>query len=284
MVSGHERDGVLRMPITFENPPVDEVVVGTYFKPPLRGLRNEHIGLFWKKIKDEFPVVQQHRPIEHHPIGLTQLPIMIEPVAGNVEMFPVPRYWFVGSNDINLVQIQKNAFIFNWRRRDKAYPGFHEHIKPSFDKWYDVFREFIQTDVGATEPRIDLCELTYINIVEKCEFWTGPRDTRKVIPSFSMPTLDTNAPEPTSFQCAYFYRVEEDLELLVVIRNGAKTKQPNTPVLIFEIKAGTRLGQAAKSMADKWFGRAHDAIIECFLGLTSKEVRNGLWKQREDAS
>ena len=43
------------MTIKFENPPINELVIGTYFNPPLANLRNEHIGLLWSKFRDEFP-------------------------------------------------------------------------------------------------------------------------------------------------------------------------------------------------------------------------------------
>ena len=50
--------------ITFENPPVNEVVISTYFNPPLSDFRNEHIGLFWERIRGEFPIVRQQLPVE----------------------------------------------------------------------------------------------------------------------------------------------------------------------------------------------------------------------------
>ena len=80
------------MPTAYKNPPVNEVVVAAYFNPPLSAFHSEHIGLFWEKIKDEFPVVQQHPPL-----GFS---IEMGPYDMADELFPMPRYWFVATDDI----------------------------------------------------------------------------------------------------------------------------------------------------------------------------------------
>ena len=256
--------------IRFENPPVNEVVVSTYFNPELSALRSEHVGLFWGKIKEEFPVVSQ------------QVPVGVGPdiIAG--EPFQMPRYWFIADNGINLIQIQRNAFMFNWRRRDDEYPRFHRDIKPTFDRYYGLFSEFIRTEINAVEPTIDLCELGYINTLEPCEYWAGPQDTVKVIPSFS--TLETGIDvfESSGFNCNYAYEVSRDLQLNIGIRNGIKTQQPDVPMLIFEIKASGRLGQVSKSRSDEWFERAHAAIIRCFLDTTNRDIQTRFWKRVEE--
>ena len=157
----------------FKNPPINEVVIATYFSSPLSGLRTEHIGLFWAQIKNEFPSALQ-RP-----------PVPLEELTAGSEVFPTPRYWFVSADDASLLQVQKSAFMFNWRRRDDAYPRFRT-IKPQFDNYYNLFVNFARADLQSAEPTIDLCELTYINAIRGCEFWNAPSDTPNIIPSFSL--------------------------------------------------------------------------------------------------
>ncbi len=253
--------------ITFENPPVNEVVISTYFNPPLSDFRNEHIGLFWERIRGEFPIVRQQFPVG---IGLE--------FAAD-EPSPMPRYWFIAGNDINLIQIQKNAFIFNWRRRNKDYPRFHRQIKPTFDKYYGLFSEFIRTEIKTVEEfTVDLCELTYINALERCEVWSGPQDTAKVIPSFSILETDINAYGLPEFNCNYAYKIATDLQLNIGIRTATKAQQPEVPVLIFEIKASGRLGKVGKPATDEWFERAHDDIKRCFVSVTSPDIQINYWK------
>ncbi len=258
------------MSIAFKNPPINEVVIATYFNPPLSDLRSEHIGLFWEKIRNEFPVVRQQPPVG---TGLA--------VVAN-EIFPMPRYWFIADDGINLIQIQQNAFMFNWRRRGGEYPRFHRNIKPTFDKYYGLFSEFIRREINTAEPAIDLCELTYVNTLERCEFWTGPQDTTKVIPSFSILAPGINASGSPEFNCNYAYGVTADLQLNIGIRSGINPQQQNAPVLMFEIKASGRVGQIAKPGTDEWFERAHDVILRCFVGMTSLDTQTRFWELVEE--
>lgn len=265
------------MSVVFKNSPINEVVVSSYFNPPLSGFRSEHVGLFWEKIKEEFPVVHQQLPVEIGPN------MAIGPDMANGEFFPMPRYWFLADDDITLIQVQKNAFMLNWRRRnDNEYPRFHQDIKPAFDKYYSMFEEFIRSAVNIDTLPIDLYELAYINTVERCEFWEGPQDTKNIIPSFSIPSSGIDIAGYPEFDCQYSYGIEEDLQLNIKIRNGVIIQQPDAPVLIFEIRARARLGQVAKSEADKWFKRAHDSIIRCFVGITNRDIQNRYWNAIEE--
>lgn len=256
------------MKVRFENAPINELVIATYFNPPLFMLRSEHVGLFWSKIRSKFPVAEQQAPV-----GGAEA---FQHISG--ELFPMPRFWFVAEDKVNLIQIQKNAFIFNWRRQDAHYPHFAENLKPAFDKYYRLFEDFVRQDADVQDMKIDLCELTYINTIEACEYWQGPHDTTKVIPSFAMLETGIEASAAPAFNCTYVYVLTKDLQLRVGIRNAQATAKPETPVLVLEIKASGRLGQVGKSVADAWFERAHEAIIDCFLSVTSKDIQNTYWK------
>ena len=265
------------MPIAFKKPPINEVVVATYFTPPLSTLRSEHIGLFWQTIRDEFPIARQQPPV-----ALPNEIVALTPEVANDEFLPMPRYWFIADNEINLIQVQKNAFMFNWRRRDQGYPRFHRNIKPMFDKYYGRFNEFLRKDLNTEDPTVDLCELSYINALERCDFWDGPDATATVIPSFSILAPDIDTAGTAAFNCNYVYKMSTDLQLNIGIRTGVATQQQNKPVLVFEIKASGRVGEIAKPATDEWFERAHDAILKCFLSITSGDVRTRFWEAVEE--
>jgi len=259
------------MKVRFKNSPINELVIATYFNPPLFALRSEHAGLFWSRIRNDFPAVEQQAPV-----GGAET---FENLSG--EFFPMPRFWFVAEDKANLLQLQKNAFMFNWRRRDAEYPHFAENLKPAFDKYFTIFEDFAREDVGVDKINIDLCELTYINAIEACEYWKGPQDTARIVPDFTIPNIGIEARPALAFNCTYVYAISSDLQLRVSIRNGEAAERPGTPVLVLEIKAIGRLGQVGKSIADCWFERAHDAIISCFVGMTSEEIQLKYWNMVE---
>lgn len=263
------------MSLAFKNPPVNEVVVAAYFNPPLSAFRSHHVGLFWERIKSEFPNV-----VQQPPVGFS---MDIGPDVMSDELFPMPRYWFVAKDEVYLIQVEKNAFIFNWRRRgSNMYPRFHTDIKPAFDKYYNIFDEFIRTETGMPKLSIGLCELTYVNNIERCEFWNGPKDTDKVIPSFSTISPGLDPAEPLGFSCQYGYSVAADMNLSIGIRSRMAPQKSNGPTLVFEIKTGGQLGQVTKSVSDKWFERAHDTIISCFAKITSPDIQRSYWKPLEE--
>lgn len=261
------------MAIAFKNPPINEVIISAYFNPPLVDFRSEHIGLFWTKIKEDFPTVKQ------------QIPVGIAPDIGPVpeEFFPMPRYWFIAGDDVRLIQVQKNAFMFNWRRRDdNEYPRYHANIKPTFDRYYSVFDDFIRTEVNVPNISIDMCELTYVNTVEPCVFWKNLQDTPKIIPAFSTLSSVMEEKESAGFICQYAFNIAPDLQLVIGIRTGTLKQQPDVYGLVFEIKASGRLGGVAKSRSDDWFERAHDAITKCFANMTSPEIQKDYWISLEE--
>ena len=262
------------MTIKFQNPPINELIITTYFNPPISNLRNEHVGIFWSRINDDFPKSSQQIPIG----GAERI------IDVKNEMSPMPRYWFISKDEINLIQVQKNAFMLNWRRHEADYPRFSTYLKPTFDKYFSMFSEFIRKHTDTSELTIDLCQLTYINVIKRCEFWSGPEDTRNVIPSFSVPdpgVIFQNAP---AFDCNYIFDLPPDLQLLVKVRNVVVSPKSDEaePVLIMEIQANGRLGKASKLETDPWFDRAHEAINKCFIGITNTEIQQQHWKLMEE--
>ena len=174
--------------------------------------------------------------------------------------------------------------MLNWRRRDADYPRFTARLKPDFDEYFSKFSRFVSTYTETSELKIDLCQLTYINVIKRCEFWTGPKDTQRVIPSFATPDPSVAFESPPAFNCTYAFNISSDLRLVVTIRNVSlpqRSDEPD-PLLIFEIRADAHLGQASKEETDPWFERAHVAINECFLGITDPEIQKQYWKPEED--
>ena len=263
------------MAVEFSNPPINEVVLATYFNPPVADLRNEHIGLLWEKIRYDFPTVQQQPPLPPRP--------GTEPNILGTGFFPMPRYWFVGRDDTYVIQIQKDAFIFNWRRREgSVYPRFDSNIKPTFDKYYNLFAEFVRTEVDQPSLSLELCELTYINSIDRCDLWLSVEDAPNVIPSFSLPNLGSDA-DPLFFNCGYAYDVGSDTTLNLGFRTVASPGAPKATKLVVEIRLRGKPEQQTKFGADKWFQASHERINKLFKGITSREMQEKYWQPVKEA-
>ncbi len=258
--------------IKFTNPPVNEVIASVYFDPPLTELRSEHIGLFWATIRDDFTQVRQQPPLPGIPS-----------IVAN-ETFPMPRYWFIAKNEINLIQIQRNAFIFNWRKRNEGYPGYHENIKVNFDKYFGLFTNFLGEKGIDSAPTVGMCELSYINSIEPCDYWSSSGDTPNVIPSFSNLNLGLNTEVSEGFNCNYLFDLEANIKLTIGVSTQVNTDQLPNNRLMFEIRAKGSFQRVAKSATEDWFERAHGTIEQCFLRMTDPEIQLEYWKPSEDSA
>src|SRR4051812_2068164 len=103
------------MSIKFKNPPINELVIGVHFEREIASLRSEHVGLFWGQVRQTFPNIQQQTPV----VPPTLPPLQQLFVSSELWM---PRFWLEAPDDSILMQIQNNAFLFNWRKRETDYP------------------------------------------------------------------------------------------------------------------------------------------------------------------
>lgn len=260
--------------IKFKHPPINELVIGVYFAQDVPTLRAEHVGLFWASVRKQFPTIRQQPEVNK--------PSLARPDRVNVviteELFPMGRYWLQGKDGNELIQIQKGAFLFNWRRGTVAYPHF-DQVKNAFDKYYASFLKFLSKELKA-EPKPQVAELTYINLVEPCEYWSGVQDTHNVIPQFRLVTSAEAA--NADFNYVTSERLRPDLMLTTAVRTGRTPKDQKRPVLVFEIRAIGLLVEGDDPDLDAWFARAHETTGQHFLAITSPEVQRKHWIPMND--
>ena len=249
------------MKIDFEKPPINEVSIGMHFAPVIT-LRAEHVGLFWNRVREDFPSAQQTVPVG----GIAQIP---------PEVLPMPRFWFISKDDATLIQLQKNLFSFNWRLRAADYPRF-ENVFEAFRKHRSTFIQFLKADLNTTKIEHVKYELTYVNLFEDVPYWSGFEDTQKVIPSFVPIDSGLENTKAKDFNYTTTFQLEEDLSLSLAIRNGLNNTT-GRPVLALNLEATGWHPQFEAEKADGWYRRAHNAISQCFVGSTSRQIQEEYW-------
>ena len=267
------------MTVKFRNPPINELVIGVYFTRELEALRAEHVGLFWSTIRAEFPTIQQQPivvpPFGAHPVGV------IEAIPPG-EMFPLPRFWMESADGEMLVQIQRNAFLFNWRKRETRYPHF-EVVKKSFDRNFALYMTFLEKEFNVPVPEIQIAELNYINLIEGKEYWQAPLDTNRVLPRLRLPVEDSTVLGPVDFNIMTIQRFSSDLVVTTSIRSGRNALAAMRPALVIEFRGIGSLGATTKVEADAWFERAHETIGECFVTATNPDIQERYWERINNA-
>ncbi len=145
----------------FKRPPVIETLLGVQFGP-LRSFSIPHFGLFWSQIRSQYPHQEMKPPLgpEVEDFGMSVTP-------GGVQVMlttePDARCWFIDSSQTQLIQLQRDRFIRNWRKvtGEETYPEYAV-LKPRFEQDWTRFLHFLD-DAGIERPEVNLCEATYVN-------------------------------------------------------------------------------------------------------------------------
>lgn len=147
----------------FKYPPLDEVALSVQFNP-IAGLQSPQLGLLWSGFREQFPNTEQHPPLD--PIIENFGP----PTRPSVRLemtntLPIPRCWFLKEDGTELIQVQQDRFIHNWRKLDSSdsYPRY-EHVRKQFSDELYEFCSFLEREkLGAFSPK--QCEVTYTNVI-----------------------------------------------------------------------------------------------------------------------
>ena len=243
------------------HPPINELIIGVYFNPPLLDIYSHHVGLLWHALRSRYPRIEQREPLNN---------LFLE--APN-ELWPMPRFWLTSSDESHLVQLQRNALILNWRRRNSDYPSF-EPVKAEFDRVYESFEAFVQTINPEAPIKIERVELAYVNMIEPCDYWNSATDTSVVIPSYTPLASGT----PALFSVHQTVVVDPMTSIATGVRVGNRVPD-GSPVLNFDIRAVGTLDSATKNDSDNWFAKAHEMIGRTFREITSPTVRQRYWNR-----
>jgi uncharacterized protein (TIGR04255 family) len=123
--------------------------------------------LLWKEFKEEFPLVEEHSPLDPA-FERFAIPTKAKRPKLQFKMFdapPTPRCWFLNQDQTKLIQIQPDRFIHNWRKRqgDEEYPRY-KVLKETLKAKLETFQTFLEReDLGTLSP--NQCEVTYVNHV-----------------------------------------------------------------------------------------------------------------------
>ena len=150
----------------FTDPPLNEIILSIQFAT-LSNLKSAHIGLLWERLRSEYPIITEQAPIQtvFETFGI---PSPAPPLL-QIQTFlaaPLPRYWFERPGFPDLLQIQHDRILHNWRQQSdnsRIYPRY-EAVKKVFDEEINQFQQWL-SDEKIGELRPNQCEVTYINII-----------------------------------------------------------------------------------------------------------------------
>ena len=162
----------------FRKPPLAETVLSLQFEP-LAGLTTAHVGLLWARFRKQFPMIEEHPPLpavfeKFEPPSPPQVEVSFE------EKPPAPRVWFLNEPGSELIQVQPDRFIHNWRKMEglDPYPRYEPIRVNSVTR--SAFSKSLERREAGTLV-VNQCEVTYVNHIEPTSVWERHGEVEKAL-------------------------------------------------------------------------------------------------------
>ncbi|MEX0866920.1 MAG: TIGR04255 family protein [Pirellulales bacterium] len=269
----------------FDKPPLFEVALAVQFQP-LENFKSAHLGLLWERYRDEFPLIEEHCLLEpqFERFGIRRT----STVPFKLEMMdrpPTPRCWFVKENGSQLIQVQRDRFIHNWRKRGEEanYPRY-EAIRDLFEKELVEFASFVaEESLGPLE--FNQCEITYVNEIEPNSVWCEHSQLNRILTVFSDDSGEQELPKLENANLRVRFLLEGDdgkpigrLHVNVEPRHRADSGKP-IYFMTLTARGAPKTSDVNGLMHFLDYGR--QVVVKSFASLTSKEM-HGTWEGPHD--
>lgn len=266
----------------FAAPPVTEVALSVQFDP-LASLRTPQLGLLWKDFRDRFPKTEEHPPL---PPVIEKFGVLGSPkVDVRFEMtLPVPRCWFLNAAGTELIQVQQDRFVHNWRKvgQGDEYPRY-EHIRETFKTELDAFRQFLAREqLGELAP--NQCEVTYVNHIISGKGWEKHGQVGEVVTVWTSRYSDTFLSEPQDVRFLVRYVIPDSAgnplgRLLISVEPAYRTDD-DKPILVLQLTARGRPDGEGIDGVFRFLNTGREWVVRGFASITSPRMHE-IWERRD---
>jgi uncharacterized protein (TIGR04255 family) len=263
----------------FDNPPVVETVLSAQFER-ITALRTVHLGLFWHRVKGEFPDTQEHPPLP--PVfeqAREPVPQAVQLRFETQDTLPLQRLWLLNATGTEMMQIQNDRFIKNWRKTapDAEYPHYEPAIKPAFERDFKKFQTFL-ADEKLGEIKVTQCEVTYVSHIVAGEGWSKRDEIEKIFTFWKQPPAHPYPGRAEDFAChARFPILGPDGEWigrLHVDVQSAVSISDNKPMYALNLTARGMYGTGIE-----FFDIGRQWIVKSFEHLTTEHMHE-IWRKK----
>jgi uncharacterized protein (TIGR04255 family) len=258
----------------FADPPVVEMALGIQFRP-LFGLRGIALGPLRERWRDKYPRLEEQPPLA---------PAIEGPVTPGVGLIlgfgpgaPL-RQWFLSEDGRELVQLQNDRLIVNWRQVDGAgdYPRYGG-MRSRFEQRLRDLADFVETEqIGALE--IVQAEANYINALEVSPpERPNPQDLLRAWTG----TPDHHLGEPEQARVALVFPIPDvgRPPVRMYVSVDPAERPDGQPILFMTLMVRGAPADGSLAEALSFLDGAHDHLDRSFLELTP-ETMHSTWGLR----
>lgn len=151
--------------LSFKDPPLKEVAISFQFEP-IEGFHIGYFGLAWNVFKSRYPKFETAEELPHE---IEKFGIISRKQNGFEFLVGAPptRAMFISEDNQHLIQLQKDRFIFNWRKlfdESLSYPRYPAVKKMVLDE-LEIFTGFLTAN-NLEAPNFNQVEVTYVNHID----------------------------------------------------------------------------------------------------------------------
>ncbi len=264
----------------FRNPPVGEVVLSLQFSP-IPGFQATHLGLLWSKFRTKYPKSETYPPID--PV-IEQFGTRPQPVQGfRLEVIQsgfIPRAWLLNEDGTELIQVQQDRFIRNWRKLKETdeYPRY-EILRARFEEDFKEFEQFIRAE-NLPEIIPNQCEVTYINYIDTGDDWKDLGKIDQVFTVWSKTNFKETGlvTEIVKFQGRFLFGVDQTTATPVGRLNidVQPAFRASDGKLILVMNMTARGAPKGSSLDDvlQFFDSGRATIVRSFAAFTTKPMHD----------
>lgn len=277
-VNGIDTTSMRALP-DYDAPPVIETVLGVEFSP-LEKWEIPHFGLFWSRVQARFPRFEVNPPLGSN-VESAQLEFK-QPTPPRVELMSKPqvRCWFLNESNTELIQVQHDRFVHNWRKvaGSEIYPHYDTYIRSAFERNWKQFCEFLDTEqIGA--PDVRQCEITYVNHIDRGKGWDSFAELSEVFPCWSGSTSGHFLPPPETVLFNVSYVMPENRGRLRVALVHAFRATDAKETLQLTLTARGKPCSAETSEILQWLDLGREWVVQGFTDFTSKKMHQR-WRRK----
>jgi uncharacterized protein (TIGR04255 family) len=268
----------------FESPPLTEVALSVQFEP-LEKLRTAQVGALWTVFRAQFPRTEDHNPLapvfERFGMPTTSA---AEVRLEMLETPPLPRVWFLNPEGTELIQVQQDRFIHNWRKvgQGDTYPRY-EHVRDKFESEMTTFQDVLAREqIGRVVA--NQCEVTYVNHIVAGDGWQTHSQLANVVTVFRTAYIDDKLQEPEDAGLSVRYVLKDvkgaSLGRLHISAQPAFRRPDSRPMLVLTLVARLRPPGDELEHVIRALDLGRDAIVRAFASVTTPEMHK-LWRRKD---
>ncbi len=253
----------------FETPPVIETALGVRF-PSIGGFNVVHFGQLLNAFGKDYDHFELKPPLG----SVMQFSFDAQEATLNIPM----RCWYVNSDNSQLVQIQSDLLIRNWRATEENREYQHYNaIKPLFKRDWEIFCSFLEKH-GMKRPSVWQCEVTYVNHLVRGREWRSFEDLSKIFPIWRGLKL---GPVLQSVEMAAFntsFKLPDNAGRIHFNLQPGVTREGNEILQLTVTASGKPEGHENDDLYE-WLDYGHLAVVNGFVEFTSAEAHK-LWGKK----